>query len=87
MDHFIQVVLDLVIEGSISSVGDRKVPMAIRVIAALILASAFCCLIGFSIFLILKDANLSGKASGALILLITLFSAYRFFIMYKKRKK
>ena len=86
MDPFIQLVLDLIMDGSFGAVGDRKAPMAVRVIAAIILIAAFCGLTGFCVYLIIKDANWTGKACGAVILLITLYTAYKFFKMYKHQK-
>ena len=50
MDFLIQLALELIIDGSIDSVSDKKTPMAVRVIAAIILIAAFCGLVGFSLF-------------------------------------
>ena len=87
MDFFFLLVLELIIDGSIASVGDKKTPPAVRVIAAVILIAAFCGLVGFSLFLIIKDTSMTGKAGGGLILLITLFMTYRFFAIYRQRNK
>ena len=87
MDFLIQLVLELIIDGSIASVGDKKTPPAVRVIAAVILIAAFCGLVGLSLFLIIKDTSMTGKAGGGLILLITLFMTYRFFAIYRQRNK
>ena len=46
-----------------------------------------CGLVGFSLFLIIKDTSMTGKAGGGLILLITLFMTYRFFAIYRQRNK
>ena len=86
MDPFIQVVLDLIMDGSLGTVSDRSAPLALRVLAAVILTAAFCGLVGFCIYLMIKDANWYVKVCGGLILLITLYTAYRFFRMYKHRK-
>ena len=86
MDYFIQVILDLIMDGSLGTVSDKSAPMALRVIAAIILTAAFCGLTGFCLYLIIKDANWYVKIFGGLILLITIFAAYRFFRMYKDRK-
>ena len=101
MDFLIQLVLELIIDGSIASVGDKRTPPAVRVIAAVILIAVFCGLVGFSLFLIIKDTSMTGKAGGliikdtsmtgkaggGLILLITLFMTYRFFAIYRQRNK
>ena len=86
MDPFIQVILDLIMDGSVETVGSRKAPMPIRVIAAIILIAAFCSLIGFSFYLIIKDPGWHGKVCGALILLVSLYAAFRFFKVYQHRK-
>ena len=86
MDPIIQVVLDLIMDGSLGTVSDRSAPMALRVIAAVILAAAFCALAGFCIYLMIKDPNWYVKVLGGLILLLTLHAAYRFFKMYKHRR-
>ena len=87
MDFFFLLVLEMIIDGSIASVGVQKTPPAVRVIAAVILIAAFCGLVGFSLFLIIKDTSMTGKAGGGLILLITLFMTYRFFAIYRQRNK
>ena len=86
MDPFIQVVLDLIMDGSLGTVSDKSAPPALRVIAAVIITAAFCALTGFCIYLIVKDANPYVKVCGGAILLVILFAAYRFFRMYRQRK-
>ena len=86
MDPFIQIILDLVMDGSLGTVSDKSAPLVLRVIAAVILAAAFCGLAGFCIYLIIKDANWYVKAFAGLILLIALCAVYRFIKMYKHRK-
>ena len=86
MDPFIQIILDLVMDGSLGTVSDKSAPLALRVIAAVILAAGFCGLAGFCIYLIIKDANWYVKACAGLILLIALCAVYRFIKMYKHRK-
>ena len=86
MDMFIQVVLDLIMDGSMGTVGDKSAPMGLRIAAAVILAAAFCGLIGFGIYLIIKDANIFVKVCGGLILLLALGAAYSFFKASKQRK-
>ena len=85
MDIFIQIVLDLIMDGSLGTVSDKRAPLALRVIAAVLLAAAFCGLIGFCVYLMIKDANWYVKVLGGLILLIALHAAYRFFKMYRQR--
>ena len=86
MDPFIQVILDLIMDGSLGTVGDKSAPPALRVISAVILAAAFCGLVGFCIYLMIKDPKWYVKVLGGVILLITLHAAYRFFKMYNERK-
>ena len=86
MDPFIQIILDLIMDGSLGTVSDKSAPFALRVIAAVILTAAFCSLAGFCIYLIIKDADWYVKAIAGLILLIELRAVYRFIKMYKQRK-
>ena len=86
MDPFIQVVLDLIMDGSVGAVSDKSAPPALRVIAAVILAAAFCGLAGFCVYLMVKDPNWYVKVFGGLILLIELYTVCRFFKMYSHRK-
>ena len=86
MDPFIQIILDLIMDGSLGTVSDKSAPLALRIIAAVILAAAFCGLAGFCIYLIIKDANWYVKAIAGLILLLELCAVYRFIKMYKHRK-
>ena len=85
MDIFIQIVLDLIMDGSLGTVSDKSAPLVLRVIAAVILAAAFCGLAGFCVYLMIKDPNWYVKVLGGLILLIALHAAYRFFKMYRQR--
>ena len=87
MDGFIQIVLDLILDGSLGAAGDRKAPTAVRVIAAVILIAAFCALAGFCVFLMIHDESWPVKGFGALILLLELHAAYKFFRALKQRKK
>ena len=79
MDHFIQAVLDFIMDGSLGTVRDKSAPLALRVIAAVILAAAFFALAGFGVYLMIKDDNWYVKVCGGLILLAALYAAYRFF--------
>ena len=78
MDHFIQAVLDFIMDGSLGTVRDKSAPLALRVIAAVILAAAFFALAGFGVYLMIKDDNWYVKVCGGLILLAALYAAYRF---------
>ena len=61
--------------------------MAVRVIAAIVLAAAFFGLTGFCVYLMIQDTGWIEKACGALILLLTLHTAYRFLKTYKQKKE
>ena len=78
MDHFIQAVLDFIMDGSLGTVRDKSAPFALRVIAAVILAAAFFALAGFGVYLMIKDDNWYVKVCRGLILLAALYAAYRF---------
>ena len=86
MEHLIQVVLDMILDGSLGTVSSRKASPAVRAAAAIVLIAAFCSLAGFCIYLIIRDESWPVKAVGALILLLTLHAAYKFFKALKKRK-
>ena len=87
MDPVIQVILDLIMDGSLGTVSDRSAPPALRVIAAVISAAAFCGLAGFCVYLMIKDENWYVKVFGGVILLLALRAAYRFFKMYRQKYK
>ena len=86
MEQLIQAALDLIMDGSLGTVSDRKAPMALRAAAAVILAAAFCALAWFCVRLIIRDKDWLVKAVGALILLLTLYTVYRFFRTIRQRR-
>ena len=85
MEPLFQAALDLILDGSLGTVSEKKAPVALRAAAAVLLAAAFCALAGFCIYLVIKDESWYVKAFGAVILLLELVAAFRFFTALKKR--
>ena len=75
MDDFIELILELIIDGSIESLPNKKIPKILRIIIALI---PICFLIGLIILgiLLLRDSVLFGSliiGIAALLLLALIF--------------
>lgn len=75
MDDFIELILELIIDGSIESLPNKKIPKILRIIIALI---PICFLIGLIILgiLLLRDSVLFGSiiiGIAALLLLALMF--------------
>ena len=86
MEFIFDLIFDLIIDGSFEAATDKKVPMAVRVISAIILIGFFVGIIGFCIFLGIHDRNWITLVIAALILIATLFQALRYYRKYKERK-
>ena len=87
MEVIFDIIFDLIIEGSIDAASNKKAPMALRVISAIVLIAFFAGIIGFCIFLGIHDRNWITLVLAALILIAAFFLAFRFYRKYKERNE
>ncbi len=85
MDIVFDIIFELIVDGSVEAVGNKQVPMAVRVIAAIILLAFFGGIIGFCIFLGIHDRNWITLVLGALIMIVTIYQIIRLYNRYKHR--
>ena len=83
MNLLLEIILDLIIDGYHKGVSDRKIPLAIRVIVAILLVAVYGGLTGFCFYLGIHDRSWIALAIGVLILIVTVPAIIRFF---KKKK-
>ena len=67
MDFIFDIIFELILEGSFGAVEDRKVPMALRVLAATVLILIFGGIIGGLIVSGIIEKNYVSIAIGAVI--------------------
>ena len=57
MEIILDILFELIIEGSIGAVGDKKVPLPLRILAAVILVVIFGGLVGVLIYIGIDEKN------------------------------
>ena len=57
MEIILDILFDLIIEGSIGAVGDKKVPLALRILAAVFLTVIFGGLVGVLVYIGIDEKN------------------------------
>ena len=57
MEIILDILFDLIVEGSIGAVGDKKVPLALRILAAVFLTVIFGGLVGVLVYIGIDEKN------------------------------
>ena len=57
MDLILEFLLDLLLEGSVGAISEKRVPLPIRILAAIILAVAYVGLIVFITYTAISDGS------------------------------
>ena len=70
MEIILDILFDLIIEGSMGAVGDKRVPMPLRIAAAAVLILFFGGIVTVLVFIGIKDQNWIIAAVGVLIAVI-----------------
>lgn len=73
MDFILELVMTIIFEGAVEAVTEKRVPMLIRVLLAILLLSFYLGLVGMFIYLGIRDK--SGICMGAAVLLFVLVTA------------
>ena len=74
MEIIFEVLFEFILEGSMGAVGDKKVPMPLRILAALILFIVFGGLIGGLLYLGISESSPVALIFGLVILVIVIFA-------------
>lgn len=84
MEIIFEFLFELIIEGSIETLGGKKVPLVIRIIASVILIAVYGGITGICFYCGIRDKSPIIFLIGIFILLITIVL---FYTIYKKRKR
>ena len=84
MDFIIELVLTIIVEGSMEAVGERKLPMFVRVLAALLLFAVYFGLGGLLLYGGIKNEN--GLIIGIAVFVLVIF-AWAVVSKYKEIKR
>ena len=84
MEIIMEFLFELIVEGSLEASSDKKVPLPIRIIAAIILIAVYGGLIGFCFYSGIREKSWVLIVLGVIILVITVLGARA---AYKKHKR
>jgi len=85
MEFIFEILFELIIEGSIGAVGDKKVPPVLRVLAAVILIVVFGGLVGTLIYIGIDEKNLPIFICGVTVGIIVLVAVWRTVIKHRRK--
>ncbi len=57
MEIILEILFDLIVDGSLEAVGEKKVPLFLRILAAIILFVVFGGLVGVLLYIGISDKN------------------------------
>ena len=70
MELILEILFDLIVEGSLEAVGEKKVPLVLRILAAAVLLVVFGGLVGVLLYLGISEKNWIVAALGVVIALM-----------------
>ena len=70
MELIFEILFDFIVEGSVGAVGDKKVPLPLRIVAAVFLVALFGTLIAACLYIGITEKNWVGFAIAGLIAVI-----------------
>ena len=76
MEIILEILFELIVEGSIGAVGDKKIPVPIRILAAVFLLLLFGAVVGALIYIGISEGSWIAVAAGIAIVLITVFAIW-----------
>ena len=77
MEIILETLFELIVEGSIGAVGDKKIPVPIRILAAVFLLLLFGAVVGTLIYIGISEGSWIAIVAGIAITLITVFVIWR----------
>ena len=83
MEIIMEIILDLILEGSVEAASSKKVPLPVRILASVILLAVYGGLIGFLVYIGIHEKKWLVLVLAAVILIITVLAFCR---VYKRRK-
>ena len=86
MDIILEIIFNLIIDGYNEAASDRKIPLAVRVIVAILLIAVYGGLTGFCLYQGFHDKSMLALVIGVLILLTGVSVIIQLYKKYKQRK-
>ena len=77
MEIIFEILFELIVEGSIGAVGDKKVPIPIRILAAVLLFLIFGTVVGALIYIGISEGSWILIVVGAVIGLLIVFAVWK----------
>ena len=77
MELIFDILFDLIVEGSIGAVGDKKVPMPLRIIAAVFLILVFGTLVAVCLYIGISEKNWIGFSIAGLIIVVIIGAVWK----------
>ncbi len=84
MDFILELLFSIILEGCIETAGEKRVPVILRIICAILLIVFYCGLVGILLLVALK--NKSGTILFIAVFIALLF-LYAFIYKYREIKK
>ena len=84
MELILDILFDLIVEGTIGAVGDKKVPMPLRIIAAVVLVLIFGTVIAACVYIGISEKNWIGFAIAGLVAVIVVAAVLKTIKRYRK---
>ena len=84
METVFEIIFELLVEGSLGAVTDKKVPLALRITAAFFIAAVYGGLVGVLIYMGIRDSEPILLVIAAAILILTAVGIWK---TYTSRKK
>ena len=84
MDFILEFLFDLIVEGSLEASTDKKVPLPVRIIAAVILIGVYGGLIGICLYSGIREKSWVLLLLGVIILIMTALGIRS---VYRKRRR
>ena len=86
MDVILEIIFNLIIDGYNEAASDEKIPLAVRVIVAILLIAVYGGLTGFCFYQGIHDKSMLALVIGVLILLTGVSVIIQLYKKYKQRK-
>lgn len=83
MEMIFEILFEIIIDGSLQAVSDKKVPLILRILSAAVLLIVYGGLVGFCLFLGVHDKNILFVILGIGLLL---FFGYGFIKVRRNRR-
>ena len=85
MELILEILFELIFEGSISAVGDKKVPLVLRILAGIVIFVVMGGAIALCLFVGIEGKNWIILVVGVILLVATVFLLFKAFRKHRAR--